>query len=178
MKISRPHRSPNHKRIADHSGQAMLEFAIIASLVIIMVFAIIDFGRALNQMQIMVDLTRQGSNLASRGTSLTDSANAVVAGDAPLNLNTSGEVIITSVTNNASGNVITGQVAAGATSQASLVGTGVGTTANLPSAAVQMLQPGQTIYITEVFYNFAPITPIATLINIVMPSTFYQVAYF
>jgi hypothetical protein len=163
---------------AGKSGQAMLEFALIASLVIILVFAIIDFGRAFNQMQMMVGLTRQGSNLASRGTSLTDSVNAVVAGDAPLNLNTSGEVIITSVTNNSSGNIITGQVAEGATSQASLIGTGVGATANIPTAAAAMLQPGQTIYITEVFYNFQPITPLSSLLNIVMPSVFYQAAYF
>jgi Flp pilus assembly protein TadG len=178
MTRSTNHRCLGKKRGVGQSGQAMLEFAIIASLVIVIVFAIVDFGRALNQMQVMVDLTRQGSNLASRGTSLTDSANAVVAGDAPLNLNTSGEVIITSVTNNASGNVITGQVAAGATSQASRIGTGVGTTASVPTAAAQMLQPGQTIYITEVFYNYQPITPIASLLHIVMPNTFYQVAYF
>jgi Flp pilus assembly protein TadG len=178
MTTSRIRRSISSNRIADQSGQAMLEFAIIASLLIILVFAIIDFGRAFNQMQVMVDLTRQGSNLASRGTSLTNSVNAVVAGDAPLNLNTSGEVIITSVTNNASGNIITGQVAAGATSQPSQIGTGVGTTANIPTAATQMMQPGQTIYITEVYYNFQPITPVATMLNLVMPSTFYQVAYF
>jgi len=164
--------------VADQSGQAMLEFAIIASLVIIMVFAIIDFGRAFNQMQVMVGLTRQGSNLASRGTSLTDSAKAVVAGDAPLDLNTNGEVILTSVTNNASGNIITGQVTQGAMSQASKIGQGVGATASLPSNAIAMMQPGQTIYITEVFYTYQPITPISTLLNIVMPSTFYQAAYF
>jgi len=178
MTILRNGRPLSCKRLNRQSGQAMLEFAIIASLVIILVFAIIDFGRAFNQMQIMVDLTRQGSNLASRGTSLTDSVSAVLAGDAPLNINTSGEVIITSVTNNSSGNIITGQVAAGGTSQASQVGTGVGSTANIPSAAQQMMQPGQTIYITEVYYNYQPITPVASMLNLVMPSTFYQVAYF
>jgi hypothetical protein len=173
--------SRHHSRrtiAAGQSGQAMLEFALIASLVIIMVFAIIDFGRAFNQMQMMVGLTREGSNLASRGTSLTDAANAVVAGDAPLNLNTSGEVIITSVTNNSSGNIISGQVAQGGTSQTSLIGSGIGTTANIPAAAAAMLQPGQTIYITEVFYNFQPITPISSLLNLVMPPVFYQAAYF
>lgn len=178
MSSSKRYRSVSSKIVEDQSGQAMLEFAIIASLVIILVFAIIDFGRAFNQMQEIVDLTRQGSNLASRGTSLTDSATAVVAGDAPLNLNTSGEVILTSVTNNASGNLITGQVAQGALNVASRVGTGVGATASLPAVAVAMLQPGQTIYITEVFYSYQPITPISALLNIVMPSTLYQVAYF
>ena len=156
----------------------MLEFAIVVSLVIVMVFAIIDFGRAFNQMQELVGLTRQGSNLASRGTSLSDSASAVISGDAPLNLTTSGEVILTSVTNNASGNIITGQVTMGGLNVASRVGQAVGGSATLPPAAVAMLQPGQSIYITEIFYSYQSITPLSAFLNIVMPSTFYQVAYF
>jgi Flp pilus assembly protein TadG len=178
MSISRHHDSVSRKIVADQSGQAMLEFAIIASMVIILVFAIVDFGRAFNEMQVMVELTRQGSNLASRGTTLLDSANAVVAGDAPLDLNSNGEVIVTAVTNNAGGNVITGQVSQGAITSASKVGQGVGTLATIPPAAAAMLQPGQTIYITEVFYTYQAITPIANLVHIVMPSTMYQAAYF
>jgi Flp pilus assembly protein TadG len=177
MSSAKHHRSRSRKLSSDQAGQAMLEFAIILSLVVVMVFAIIDFGRAFNEMQELVGLTRQGSNLASRGTSLTDSATAVITGDAPLDLNSSGEVILTSVTNNSSGNIITGQVTQGALSLASHIGA-VGGTATLPAAAVAMLQPGQTIYITEVFYNYQAITPLSALINIVMPSTFYQVAYF
>ena len=177
MSSAKHHRSLSRK-LSDQSGQAMLEFAIILSLVVVMVFAIIDFGRAFNQMQELVGLTRQGSNLASRGTSLTDSANAVISGDAPLDLNSSGEVILTSVTNNAGGNIITGQVSKGALSVASRIGQTVGGTAARPPAAAAMLQPGQTIYITEVFYTYESITPLSAFLNIVMPSTFYQVAYF
>jgi Flp pilus assembly protein TadG len=178
MSLVKHHRWLSRKLSSDQPGQAMLEFAIIVSLVIVMVFAIIDFGRAFNQMQELVGLTRQGSNLASRGTSLSDSATAVISGDAPLNLTTSGEVIVTSVTNNASGNVITGQVTMGALSLASHIGQAVGGSATLPPAAAAMLQPGQSIYITEVFYSYQPITPLSAFLNIVMPSTFYQVAYF
>lgn len=178
MFTPRHHDSVSRKIVADQSGQAMLEFAIIASLVIMLVFAIIDFGRAFNEMQVLVGLSRQGSNLASRGTTLSDSAKAVVAGDAPLDLNSNGEVIMTAVTKNAQGNVITGQVSQGGVTSVSRVGSGVGTMATIPPSAAAMLQVGQTIYITEVFYTFKPITPISALLNIVMPSTFYQAAYF
>jgi Flp pilus assembly protein TadG len=178
MPIVSHHSAVRRALAAAQAGQAMLEFAIIAGLVITLVFAVVDFGRAFNQVQVMIELTRQGSNLASRGTPLLDSAQAVVAGDAPLDLSNHGEVILTSVTNNSHGNIITGQVAQGAITSASRIGAGVGSTATIPASAVAMLQPGQTIYITEVFYTYQAITPVATLLNIVMPSTLYQAAYF
>jgi Flp pilus assembly protein TadG len=173
-----PHHSVSMKLPAAQPGQAALEFAIIAGLIITLVFAIVDFGRAFNQMQVMIELTRQGSNLASRGTPLPDSAQAVVTGDAPLDLNSNGEVIITAVTNNSQGNVITAQVSQGAITNASKVGQGIGSLATIPSSAIVMLQPGKTIYITEVFYTYRAITPVAKLVNIVLPSTLYQAAYF
>ena len=60
---------------------------------------VVDFSRAIHDEQVMTGLSRQGSNLASRGTTLSASAAAVIAGDSPLNLSSNGEVIITSVTN-------------------------------------------------------------------------------
>jgi hypothetical protein len=58
------------------------------------------------------------------------------------------------------------------------VGIGVGNTASVPSSAAAMLQLGQTIYITEIFYAYQPITPIQNLLKLVMPSTLYEAAYF
>jgi Flp pilus assembly protein TadG len=178
MATSQHHRSVSNRVRTDHSGQAMLEFAIIASLIITLVFALIDFGRAFNSLQVMIGLTRQGSNLASRGDSLTASAAAVVSGDAPLDLTDNGEVIVTSVTNSSNTNLITGQVSQGGISQVSKVGTGVGSVATVPASVAAMLQPGQTVYITEVYYSFQPITPIGSLLGVVMPSTLYEAAYF
>ena len=165
------------------SGQAAVEFALIATSMLLLLCAVIDFGRALNYVQVMVGLTRQGSNLASRGSSLADSAAAVIAGEAPLDITNHGEVIVTSVTNTNNVNEVTGQVTEGALSLASKIGKYVANNATaskatVPSAANQELQNGQTIYITEVYYNYNPITPIGNLMTITMPSTLYQVAYF
>ena len=160
------------------SGQAALEFALIAPLMLVLMLTVIDFSRAIHYMQVMVSLSRQGSNLASRGTTLPASAAAVVAGDAPLDLSHNGEVIITSVTNVALVNTITGQSSQGGTSNKSKVGTVIGNRANLPPSTAAMLAPGQTIYVTEIFYSYKPLTPIANLLHIVLPSTLYEVAYF
>jgi Flp pilus assembly protein TadG len=151
MKHSRGPGSVGGRIAAAESGQAAMEFALIAALMLVIFSMLIDFSRAIHDSQVMAGLSRQGSNLASRGTSLSDSAAAVIAGDSSLNLNSNGEVIITSVTNINRIYTITGQVTEGTISQTSRVGKGIGNTASVPASAAAMLQPGQTIYITEVF---------------------------
>src|ERR1700682_1122665 len=103
-------RSVRPKRRVHESGQAVVEFAMIATLLLILLCASIDFGRALNYVQGLIELTRQGSRRASEA--------------AP----------------------------------------------TLQPAAGPTIQSGQTLYVTEVYYSFAPITPIGKLAPIVMPS--------
>ena len=163
---------------AARSGQATLEFAVVATVLLVLMLALVDFSRALYDLQVMVGLTRQGSNLASRGDSLDQAASAVVAGDAPLNLGSNGQVIVTSVMNVGGVDQITGQASQGGTSNVSRVGKTIGGKATVPAAAATMLQPGQTIYITEIYYTYTPITPIGNIVKMVMPSTLYEAAYF
>lgn len=183
MNMSPIYRSARGKFIANHSGQAVAEFALGVTLLLFLVCASIDFGRMLNDVQVMAELTRQGSMLSSRGDSLTQAITAVVNGESALDLVNNGEVIITSVTNENNVYTITGQLSSTTTgqtklSQTSKVGTGVGATATVPAAAAGILQVGQTIFVTEIFYSFSPITPIGTLTGVVMPSQLYDAAYF
>ena len=128
------------------------------TLLLVLICASVDFGRALNDLQTMADLTRQGSNLASRGTSLPEAAAAVISGQSGLDLANNGVVIITSVVNNSNVFTISGQASQGRLSQTSKIGTGVGTnvTRTLPVAAQNSLQNGQTIFVTEIFYGYTP----------------------
>jgi hypothetical protein len=97
---------------------------------------------------------------------------------APLDLNKKGRVIVTSVLNNSGAYQITGQVSQGGISASSRIGTGVGNPAKVPTANPTIPQPGQTAYITEVFYSYQPMTPIGKMVKLVIPSTLYDAAYF
>jgi Flp pilus assembly protein TadG len=166
--------------VSKPSGQAMFELALLVPLLCLVMFAIIEYSRALNYEQIMVDLTRQGSNMASRGTPLATAASSVAQGSAPLSVAKAGEVIITSVARVNNVDSITGQATSGALSQSSKIGTGVGNIAKVPATvdAIFTLNPTQTVYITEVYYPLSQITPIAKMWGLVMPSMLYQVGYF
>jgi len=151
-------------------------------MLIVLMLVVIDMSRALNEIEVMAGLSRQGGNLASRGDTAAQTVAALMIGDAPLNLQLNGEVIVTAVTNNGSARrpqlVITDQANAGALTNPSNVGSGVGNTATLPASAAAIVQAGQTVYVTEVFYRYAPITPISKFVKLVLPATLYQAAYF
>jgi Flp pilus assembly protein TadG len=165
---------------AQQPGQAILELALMAPLLCLILFAIIDYSRALNFEQEMVDLTRQGSNMASRGTTLSAAATSLAQNSAPLNLTQNGLVIISSVARVNNVDTITGQSTSGALSLSSKVGNGVNSKATVPSAVDDIFtnNSGQTIYVTEVFFTFQQLTPIAKMWNLALPATLYQVAYF
>jgi Flp pilus assembly protein TadG len=167
-------------RLRSESGQAFFELALLVPLLCLVMFSIIEYGRVLNMEQIMVDLTRQGSNMASRGTTLSTAASSVAQSSAPLYVSTSGEVIITSVQRVNNVDTITGQASSGVLSMSSKIGTGVGNKATVPATLDDIFtnNPSQTVYITEVYYPLTQITPIAKMWGLVLPSTLYQVGYF
>jgi Flp pilus assembly protein TadG len=164
---------------------AVVEFACVAMMLITMVFGIIDFSRAIYEKQVITHLTREGSNLASRYTSstnLSSAAQAVIDGSTPLDLNSNGYVIVTAVTNNGGACQISEQVSMGGKATTSRIGKPGDRELNLPqpcsTTGTGIPQLGQTVYATEVFYTYQPLTPVGSLLQIAMPTTLYDVAYF
>jgi Flp pilus assembly protein TadG len=169
----------------NEAGQALLEFAAAIVMLLVLVFGVIDFSRAIYQKEVMVQLTREGSDLASRGDSLSQVATTLAGEAGPLNLNATGPglVIVTSVTNVSGATPaiqVSGQYQQGTlTGVTSKIGSGVvGTKATLPAAAAGVPPANQTLYVTEIYYPFKPITPLGSLVKIVFPGTLYDVAFF
>lgn len=159
------------------SGQAMVEFVFVLFMLLVLIFALIDFGRVIFDRQVLVNLSREGSNLASRGTSLNDSLTAVINSSNPLDFQNRGYVIITSIYNNNGTNTVNGQVKQGGHSMPSRVWKSGGSI-NLPATPVQLPRTNRTLFVTEVFYQYNAITPVGKMLNFLMPTNLYDVAYF
>jgi len=158
---------------------------MIVVILAIMVMGLADYGRLFVVRQMMLNASREGANLAARGTTLSNAVSAMVAtAPAMLFTNGYGRIIASTVTRSSSGvATVTGQVKFGATNFSSRIGNlnASGSAVTLPSN--QLPQTNQTLYVTEVFYPFTPATPVANLMrfmstNSAMPTSLYDVTYF
>jgi Flp pilus assembly protein TadG len=87
---------------ARQHGVAAVEFALILPILLVLLFGMIDAGRALQANIIMVNVGREGANLAARGnipleTGSQDIIYALMASAPPLDVNKRGMVYITRV---------------------------------------------------------------------------------
>ena len=167
------------KRLKNERGAALVELALSVPLLLILVFGLIEFSQIIFSEQVMSGLTRQGSDLASRGTSLTDAVSALSTQGASLNIGTKGRIIVTAVADVKGKPQIVDQAESSTgISVTSEIGSGIGKPASISSSANTVLAAGQTLYVTEVFYSYTPMTPIGNLLETSIGSTLYQAAFF
>jgi Flp pilus assembly protein TadG len=176
--------NPLARAVRNRSGQALVEFVFELMILLVLLFGLIDVGRFLTARQTLINVSREGSNLSLRQTSLSNAVAAVIASASPLTIGntgsgSTGRVIITEVTSINNVNTITDQYAQGGlTTVSSKIGTGISNPATMPSGVTGIPQPDDKVYITEVYYTFEPITPIGRLVQIALPTQLYDVAYF
>ncbi len=162
-----------------HRGIAVVEFAFVLPILLVLIFGVIELGRAVLTRQVLLNLSREAANLASRGTSLNDSIAAIQLSDEPLDMEANGFIIITEVIRDQNNKVkIRNQVSSGTVSSASRIGSGSGSAATLPSTPSPIPPQGLILYVAEVFYKSEPITPLGKLLNQSIGEISYDVAFF
>jgi TadE-like protein len=173
----------------EDSGQALIELSLAAVVLCIFVFGIIDFSRAVYDVEVIQNLAAEGSSMASRGAAPLKTAQTVVtdAGN-DLSMSTMGCVIVTAVTNTGAGPnpfQVTAQGSQCGIAASSKVGCLKGqggcntSTATLPVEAGEALQASQSLYVTEIFYKYNTITPVMGLLGgNILPAQLYSAAYY
>jgi hypothetical protein len=187
----------------DGQGQTLLEFALVIPLLMVIVLGVVEFGYALLDKQMVTKVTREGSNLISRDTSLQDAATAMRnMATPPIDFNSSSKIIFSVIkrggtvgTPNYDKLILYQRYETGAISGTSKIQTLGGASfgpppdyqapnsdsnvslqiTNAPNGLVTV--PGGLVYVTEVFSNHKLLTPLHNF-GITLPQTLYSIAYF
>ena len=179
-----------------------MEFAMVLPLMLVLVLGVIEVGYALYEAHILAKLTREGSNLISRQTTLQDAQASVVAGASqPVSFGAKGRLIFSVITTGTGGAnldkpIISQRLSLGTLSAPSKVGdppassyglapdytanntdndTAIRVSGPLPNGLV--LSPGQFVYLTEVYQRHDLITPFQRF-GVALPANLYASAFF
>jgi Flp pilus assembly protein TadG len=167
-------------RITGSRGVALIEFALILPLVLILMLATIDFGRLIQTRLILSNVSREGGSIASRQVPVdtTGLAAMLFASAQPLDLEGVkgglGKLIITRITAAQGAGAtptVTTSFRRGSLVVNSKVGTGA--TLGLTSAVYNHLLYKETnktadiseVTVVEVYYKYKPITPLPKFIT-------------
>lgn len=183
-------------------GAALIEAALTLPLVMLIVFGTVDVGYSLLDSHTVTRLTREGSNLISRNTTLDDAASAMSALSTGLVDFSGNSKVIFSVikkggtlgTANLDELVLYQRYEYGSLAAASRISTAgggsfgpapnyiavdsdndTGLRVGLPNNLVTVR--GGLVYITEVFSQHQRITPLQNF-GVTVPETLYSIAYF
>ena len=148
---------------------------MVIPLLLLVVFGIIEFGHLFDSQQTMSYLTREGANIASRGTSLDEVLTVTMQNGSEIQLDTRGGVVVSRVQFENSQATIDLQVASSGyvtASKVGMTGDAVG-----PMTGLNLVD-GTTVHVVEVFYERPMLTPIMEFFNGSVPDVMYDRAIF
>jgi len=157
-------------------GQEIVELVLVLPFLLVMVFGILEFGHLFDVDQSLTSLSREGANIASRGTPLDTVVQVTLANGAQINLAGFGGAIASQLTVQNGVPMVSAQLAsAGISVVSSRIGP-VGAPAN--TLGGYTFADGKNYYIVELFYDYQPFTPLKRLVQGIVPDTIYDRAMF
>jgi len=183
-------------------GQAMVELALVLPLAMVLVLGVVEVSYLVLDQHVVTKLTREGSNLISRDTSLGDAALAMKSmSSRPVDFTKSSKVVFSVVKRvsttgaaNYNKDVLYQRYEYGAIAASSVFTTkGSGSFGSAPDYIASnsdndtnlqitnfppnLLSTGGLMYITEIFTKHTLLTPFDKF-GVTVPSTLYSIAYF
>lgn len=156
------------------SGTATVETALVATLLLFVFLGVVEFGNAISVDHTITSLSREGANIAARGSTLPEAIQTVSDNGASIKLSSRGGVIGTRLVVTGGVPTVADQAASAGYASVSRIGA-VGDP--VPSLATLGLQEGQQIHVVEIFYDYQRMTPLGNLIPAI-PTTLYTRAVF
>lgn len=185
-------------------GQSVVEFALVLPFFLVLALGVVEAGYALLDQHIVTTLSREGSNLISRDTTLQDATAALRSmSSRPVNFDNGSSKLIFSVIKNVSTPgasnyakpILYQRCEYGSLpAQSALQTNGTGSfgggpdyqatnpdgdtnlqITNLPPNVV--VPVGGLLYVTEIYSKHAVITPVNAL-GVILPRRLYSIAYF
>jgi len=151
------------------------EFAMVLPLMLFLFLGMVEIGNVLAVSHSLSKLSREGANIASRGTSLDTVLTVVASSGGSISLDRRGGSVVSRVAVRNDGPLILDQVASPGFENESRLGA-IG---NSPVAfASHGFEAGNTHYVVEIFYRYEPITPFARLFQSALPDPIYERAVF
>jgi hypothetical protein len=157
------------------SGQELVEFALVLPMLFILILGLIEAGNAYSLKHKISVLSREGANLASRGSTLPEALDAVMASGSDILLADQGGAVASRVVVESGSPVVKSQAASPGYEARSRLG--------LPDSAAVTLAglgfpEGQVIHAVEVFVEYRPLTPFAKFFASEGPQQIYERAIF
>ncbi len=168
----------DRKRGRAQRGVAIIEFALVLPLLVLLGLLTIDFGRLVQSRLIISNVSREGGSLASRQTNVdTTLATLLTVSARPLDLaGRDGRIIITRLTAGQSASkpapTVAVAVSSGGLAVTSKIGTGrsyYGLTPRMYNHLTYTTANGMAeiseLTVVEVYYRYRPITPLPRFVS-------------
>lgn len=192
------------QRLLRSSGQSLVELAFIMPLSCLLVLGVIETGYALLDQHVITSLSREGSNLISRNTTIEDAYTALSSmSSRPVNFTAGSKVIFTVLKNVGSTGAanydrvvlyqrkVYGDGSVAGTSALTSPGGSFGgapeyqafnsdndTNLRVTTLPANLtVSTGGLVYVTEVFTTHTLLTPVDRF-GLTVPSALYSIAYF
>lgn len=162
--------------IRHERGQSVVELAVVAPVLLLLLLGLVEFGRLFDVSQGLAGLSRESANLAARGAELQQVVTVAMENGADFHLQAAGGVIATQLVVQNGVPRIQRQVASAGYTGRSRLGSKQGDVAQ--GFGNIAFTNGQPVYVVETFYRYQPVTPLKGFASLTLPEELYERAIF
>jgi hypothetical protein len=162
--------------LRSESGQGLVEFSLALPIILIILLGLVEYSNAYDRVHGLAGLSREGANIAARGTALSEVLTTVVANGETLKMSTSGGAVVSRLVVQGGEPVIMAQLASDGYDEKTRITDADTTVASWIATAG--FAEGSTHYAVEVFLNYEPVTPLGQMFRAVTPPVLYERAVF